>query len=71
MADWYNVRLGSKGFQFKTHCAVSFSKTLHPLLSTGVQPNHHNTTAWVKVFRIPPEFRILRLTFHRKSASNC
>ena len=24
---------------------------------------------WVKVFRINPEFRILRLTFHRKSAS--
>ena len=23
---------------------------------------------WVKVFRIVPEFRILRLTFHRKSA---
>ena len=26
---------------------------------------------WVKVFRIIPEFRILRLTFHRKSASKC
>ena len=25
--------------------------------------------SWVKVFRIIPEFRILRLTFHRKSAS--
>ena len=25
--------------------------------------------AWVNVFRINPEFRILRLTFHRKSAS--
>ena len=25
--------------------------------------------AWVKAFRIIPEFRILRLTFHRKSAS--
>ena len=25
--------------------------------------------AWVKVFRINPEFRILTLTFHRKSAS--
>ena len=24
---------------------------------------------WVKVFRIIPEFRILRLTFHRKGAS--
>ena len=29
------------------------------------------TYAWVKVFRIIPEFRILRLTFHRKSASKC
>ena len=27
-------------------------------------------TAWVKIFRINPDFRILRLTFHRKSASN-
>ena len=26
---------------------------------------------WVKDFRINPEFRILRLTFHRKSASKC
>ena len=26
---------------------------------------------WVKVFRIIPEFRILRLTFNRKSASKC
>ena len=26
---------------------------------------------WVKVFRINPEFWILRLTFHRKSASKC
>ena len=27
--------------------------------------------ALVKFFRIIPEFRILRLTFHRKSASKC
>ena len=26
---------------------------------------------WVEVLRIYPEFRILRLTFHRKSASKC
>ena len=30
-----------------------------------------DTFAWVKVFRINPEFRILRLTFYRKSASKC
>ena len=27
--------------------------------------------AWVKVFRIICEFRILRLTFYRQSASKC
>ena len=27
--------------------------------------------SWIKVFRIIPDFRILRLTFHRKSASKC
>ena len=27
--------------------------------------------SWMKVFRIIPEFRILSLTFHRKSASKC
>ena len=26
---------------------------------------------WVKVFKNNPKFRILRLTFHRKSASKC
>ena len=26
---------------------------------------------WMQVFRIIPELRILRLTFHRKSASKC
>ena len=29
------------------------------------------TIAWVKFFRIIPEFRILRLTFFGKSASKC
>ena len=34
--------------------------------------SHDDTFTWVKnVFRINPEFRILRLTFHRKSASKC
>ena len=31
----------------------------------------HFHSIWVKVFRIIPEFSILRLTFHRKSASKC
>ena len=32
---------------------------------------YHARYSWMKVFRINPEFRILRLTFHRKSASKC
>ena len=42
------------------------SKTQKALLDTCA-----TLLAWVKVFRINPEFRILRLTFHRKSASKC
>ena len=30
---------------------------------------HEKFCTWVDVFRIIPQFRILRLTFHRKSAS--
>ena len=32
---------------------------------------HHCIDSWVKVITINFEFRILRLTFHRKSASKC
>ena len=39
----------------------------HKVLSGSVL----RINSWVKVFRIFPEFRILRLTFHRKSASKC
>ena len=38
----------------------------HNYLKTGFM-----LLSWVKVFRIIPEFKILRLTFHRKSASKC
>ena len=31
----------------------------------------HVLSTWMKVLRINPEFRILRLTFHRKIASIC
>ena len=34
----------------------------------NIFPKNPISYAWVKVFRINPEFRILRLTFHRKSA---
>ena len=38
----------------------------------SVNPNRKGQyDTWVKVFRIIPEFRISRLTFHRKSASKC
>ena len=47
-------------------------------MSLDYTTNRHEITlllilchAWMKVFRIIPEFRILRLTFHRKSASKC
>ena len=33
--------------------------------------NPNQVCTWVSIFRIIPEFRILRLTFHRKSASKC
>ena len=33
--------------------------------------NQRLLNTWVKIFRINPEFRILRLTFHRKSTSKC
>ena len=33
--------------------------------------SHSIGSVWVKVFRINPEFRILMLTFHWKSASKC
>ena len=37
----------------------------------GKSWNQTDMNTWVKVFRIIPEFRILTLTFHRKSASKC
>ena len=40
------------------------------VFSSNVLPCILDNT-WVKVFRINPEFRILRLTFQRKSASKC
>ena len=33
--------------------------------------NFFPNLTWMKVFRINPKFRILRLTFHKKSASKC
>ena len=40
-----------------------------PICEPGLSHFQMGSIAWVKVFRIIPEFRILRPTFHRKSAS--
>ena len=45
----------------------TFSEIIGPVQQTC--EHKIKIIAWVKVFRIIPEFRILRLTFHRKSAS--
>ena len=41
---------------------------VYPILLAEEKVSCSRTQQWVKVFRIIPEFRILRLTFHRKSA---
>ena len=40
-------------------------------LEAGTKFENVFSVTWVKVFRNIPEFRILRLTFHRKTASKC
>ena len=51
-------------------CGISWSSADFYLVKM-LFIKEQSTTAWVKVFRIIPEFSILRLTFHRKSASKC
>ena len=41
----------------------------HNTIKTLFISKMRDKLSWVKVFRIIPEFNILRLTFHRKSAS--
>ena len=54
-----DLKLGKRvSFSIGKGAAVMADKDLHSI-------------SWVKVFRIIPEFRILRPTFHRKSASKC
>ena len=58
-----------------TVCKSTHFEFSSPRKLTPCQTNNGNISwlvllsKWVKVFRIIPEFRILRLTFHRKSAS--
>ena len=47
MAKWYSVRLETEGCRFKPHqrhCVMSWSKTLYPLLSTGLTRKCSNIT---------------------------
>ena len=50
--------------------SCSSSELVAVLVSMAISENTA-MYACVKIFRIIPEFRILRLTFHRKSASKC
>ena len=49
---------------------VTFVKSTETEVGVIYEPMQE-ISAWVKVFRINPEFLVLRLTFHRKSASKC
>ena len=52
------------------HCThVGLSRYLYVFPCICMSSKGSGKTAWEKVFRIIPEFRILRLTFHRKSSS--
>ena len=71
----YTLRL-----EFRKFRILKFWKTLsggksagHTLLLHMLKDSQllQMVISWLKVFRIIPEFRILRLTFYRKSASKC
>ena len=62
-----------QAFIFYTLCKQAAKGLVMLLLCAGSNTGLYKSTraTWVKVFRIIPQFRILRLTFHRKSASKC
>ena len=49
---------------------MHFTNTFKNELTTHCEDKCLELHAWVKVFRIIPEFRILRLTFHRSQPQN-
>ena len=57
-----NANLVSVGMEEHVQPLVSIYGAVHNILL-------RITLAWVKIFRIIPEFGILRLNFNRKSAS--
>ena len=66
--DYFDL-LGQHMFQIMTTmcCCYMGKRSLY----YHILINELKTPTWVKVFRINPEFMILRLTFHRKLASKC
>ena len=53
-------------------CFATHSRCLYPAVAKQSQSSEIGAlVSWVKIFRIIPEFRILRLTFYEKSASKC
>ena len=65
----------ARGLAAHIHTVWMWMKTQTKISLLGTSISKFNdgfcAYAWMKVFRINPEFRILRLTFHRKSASKC
>ena len=82
--SFLNRLVGTEDDQLESICSPYTARYVYMsvcLLSRGVEMAKFGscpgtskwvgTMSWVKVFRIIHEFRILRLTFHRKSASKC
>ena len=66
----YFVHARDKGSGDAELC-TGLSKPLLPANRISTKVLYAFPFAWVKVLRINPVFRILRPTFHRRSASNC
>ena len=69
IADEVSKTVGGDGFNnYKVRARLAIMEKKFKE-AEGVYLEQVRIQAWVKVFRIIPEFRILRLTFHRKSAT--
>ena len=64
--DVGSIPAGATGARAHVARSIKFEEGDNSKNTIGMYTGLH---AWVKVFRIIPEFRIWRLTFHRKSAS--
>ena len=82
-SEWLQIDLGvSSRVSFESFITVVYAvfveyiKTAYKMAAILVMWDRSRNYCptlytWVEVFRINPEFRILRLTFQRKSASKC